>query len=562
MSEDVFSTLPWQDVLWPLSPAPALGNLDWLSGVVFMNEDRETYARIARDQARSPLEEEIVRTQMHEVFHFYQVLLTGFLYRWVWALNEFVGLAAGQAAQGDFESFDDLVSFSAALPERVTDEALVILRRHEAELRVTDAVSGLSIMSLVESHATFVEWGRSYQTNSGGYLSLLDSHGVTGDYRVAYEYVLEHLGGLAHESFSLFCFLALCSSDPVRSFTRMVAWVKRLRRESGADLDIDVERMIHDCCGYVYFGSPVESEEELISVPAYRQAVSALRDAAMTGSTLIEIFQKPLEHLDELRDIAGPVFALQPLVTGGIPLVGQADGPKERRLETLVYLMQAAWYRTLFWRFTAEAPLGQQADGPEAISAAGYDRQLDAARSGNPDGLYNLGLMSARAGQDLPSRVWWRLAATEGDIGSLRALGLAYAALGRHEEARVWLDRAWDQDPHGQPVPLSGAALLEMGQAVDGADPYAADECFRRSLYEDSVCGAYLYGSRVADRDPAEALFYLACAAGAEDVSDPKVAACAREADALYQALRKKWGPQKFREYSRQAAIKLRAAQP
>jgi hypothetical protein len=87
MSEDVFSTLPWQDVLWPLSPAPALGNLDWLSGVVFMNEDRETYARIARDQARSPLEEEIVRTQMHEVFHFYQVLLTGFLYRWVWALN-------------------------------------------------------------------------------------------------------------------------------------------------------------------------------------------------------------------------------------------------------------------------------------------------------------------------------------------------------------------------------------------------------------------------------------------------------------------------------------------
>ena len=488
MSDSLFSGLPWQDVLWPLSPAPALGNLDWLSGTVFMNVDEETYRWIGRDQARSPWEEEIVRTQMHEVFHFYQILLTGFLCRWVWALDEYVRQAAGEAFQRPFESFDDIVSFSAALPETVPDGALVDLRRHETELRATDAASGLSIMSLVESHATFVEWARGHKTNSGGYLSLLNSHGVTGDYRAAYDYALKHLGGLAHELFSLLCFLALCSTDPVRSFTRMVAWVKRLSSESGKELDIHVERLIHDCCGYVYLGSPAESAGELISVPAYRQAISALRDALRTGSiTLIDIFQKPLEHVDELRDIATPVILLQPLVTGGIPLSGLPDGPKERRLDILVYLMRAAWYRTLFWRYTAEAPLGQQADNADAISVQEHERQLAAARAGNADGLFNLGLLSARAGMHLASRVWWRLAATEGETGSMRALGQAYATMGQHDEARLWLDRSWNQAAHAHPVPLSGDELVEMGQAVDGTDPYAADECFRRSLYQDSV---------------------------------------------------------------------------
>jgi hypothetical protein len=560
MSEGTFSGLPWQDVLWPLSSAPVLGNLDWLSGVVFMNVDEQTYERIGRDQARSPMDEEIVRTQMHEAFHFYQMLLTGLLYRWVWALNEHVRRALGPAFQRRFESFEDIVSFSAAMPETVTDKALAELRRHEAELRATDAASGLSIMSLVESHATFAEWNRGYQTNSGGYLTLLNSHGVTGDYRAAYDYALEHLGQPAHELFSLLCFLALCSSDPVPSFTRMVAWMKRLGSKSAAELDIDVDRMIHDCCGYVYHGSPVESTDELISVPAYQRAVSELRDAVRAGSiTVIDIFHKPLEHLEQLRDIASPVIALQPRATGGIPMHGLPDGPNERRLDVLVYLMLAVWYRTLFWRYMAEAPPAEQAD---AFPVQERQRQLDAAREGNTDGLYNLGLMSARAGQDLASRVWWRLAATEGDTESMRSLGLSYAAIGRHDAARFWLDSSWDQGRHAPPVPLSGARLVELGQAVDDTDSLAADECFRRSLYGDSVCGAYLYGSRVVDRDPVEGLFYLACAAGAEDVSDPQASACARDADALVQALRKKWGPRRYRKYARQATAKMMETLP
>lgn len=563
MSEGTFSGLPWQDVLWPLSPAPALGNLDWLSGVVFMNVDEPTYERIGRDQARSPMDEEIVRTQMHEAFHFYQMLLTGLLYRWVWALNEYVRRALGPAFQRRFESFEDIVSFSAAMPETVADKALAELRRHEAELHATDAASGLSIISVAESHATFAEWNRGYQTNSVGHLTVLNSHRVTGDYRAAYDYALEHLGELAHELFSLLCFLALCSSDPVRSFTRMIAWMKRLSSESGPELDIDVDRMIHDCCGYVYHGSPVESTDELISVPAYRQAVSDLRDAVRAGSiTLIDIFRKPLEHMEQLRDIASPVIALQPLATGGTPLVGLPDGPNERRLDILVYLTLAAWYRTLFWRYMAEASPGEQADGVDAFPVEERQRQLDAAREGNTDGLYNLGLMSARAGRDLASRVWWRLAATEGDTESMRSLGLAYATIGRPDEARLWLDRSWNQGRHARPVPLSGAQLVEMGRAVDNTDPYAADECFRRSLYGDSVCGAYLYGSRIVDRDPVEGLFYLACAAGAEDVSDPEVSACARDADALVKALRKKWGPRRYRKYARQASAKMMEALP
>jgi hypothetical protein len=563
MSEETFSTLPWQDVLWPLSPAPALGNLDWMSGAVFINVDQETYLRIGRDQARSPLEEEIVRTQMHEVFHFYQVLLTGFLYRWVWALNEYVRQAAGQVSRRPFKSFDDIVSFSEALPERVPAEALAHLRRHEAELRATDATSGLSIMSLVESHATFIEWGRSYQANSQGYLTLLNSHGVTGDYRAAYDYVLDHLGGLAHELFSMLCFLALCSSDPVPSFIRMVSWVGRLSDESGDELDIHVERLIHDCCGYIHFGSPVESTDELISVPAYRQAASALREAVRSGSiTLIDIFRQPLEHLDELRDIATPVIALQPLITGGVPFFGVPREPRERGLDMLHYLTVAAWYRTLFWRLTEGDPSAQEVDDADVNPAREYEKQLSAARTSNTDGLFNLGLMSARAGKHFASRVWWRLAATEGDTGSMRALGLAHAAMDNRDEARFWLDCSWEQGKRTAPVSLSGEALVEMGRAVDGTDSYAADECFRRSLYGDSVCGAYLYGSRVVDRDPVEALFYLACAAGAEDISDPDTRACARDADALVKALHKKWGRRRFKKYMQQALVKMQDALP
>ena len=111
--------LSWQDIFWRLSlPPDVRGTLDWVSGVILMNEDVETFLRVRRQGASNPYEKELIRTYSHELFHYYQVLLTGYLYEFVATISaqieQCMEIALG-ARKTDY-SWQEIIAFFDNLP--------------------------------------------------------------------------------------------------------------------------------------------------------------------------------------------------------------------------------------------------------------------------------------------------------------------------------------------------------------------------------------------------------------------------------------------------------------
>jgi TPR repeat protein len=559
MTASRMESVPWEDVMWRLSPVPGdAGSLDWMSGIVFWNADEETFERLnSAGKGSTPWEKEMARTQAHEFFHFYQVAIFGWLQRWVWALDGLFNRALAGTGVTEVASFDDLVGVDKALRERVTAEDLAALESHEAELHRKDPSSGLSVYSLIEGQAAFLEFSREFTTNVAGYRQLLEQEQVGLVYREAYDYAAERLGELAHRTFTLLCSFALCSSDPVMSFTLMIDWMARRadRTSDDEDIDIDIDRLIHDCCGFVYYGPTVLDPDTPVA-PAYERPLASLRRSFEQGDLdLMEFLQQPSEHIEGLEEEATPAIVLRPRVSGGFPVI--ATGGQERH-EVLWRMLRSAWYRAIPLDVTDEAGVSSS---EEQDDAAKRREQVAGLKAGHHNALFNLGLMTARAGLQDAARVWWRLAAIEGDVEAIRGLGLTLAFMGDPDRAEYWLDEARDSGLFPRRHPMRARDLYEMGLVVDASDADAADECFRRSAQAGSVRAALTYGLRSVETDPVDGLMYLSWAAGAPiavggDPDELKDISRAREE---IEQLRRRWGRRTFRRNVRQAQERTEA---
>ena len=129
----------------------------------------------------------------------------------------------------------------------------------------------------------------------------------------------------------------------------------------------------------------------------------------------------------------------------------------------------------------------------------------------------------------------------------MKALAIAYSEIGDEKTAGFWFEAA--RSPTSKFLPVALKTLLQMGQEIDGTDSDAADECFRRAALRGDAHGAWLYGSRVVNRDPLEGLYYLGLAGGAGHSSPDAV-----NAEALIRQLYKTWGRRNSRRL-RKAAI-------
>ncbi len=429
----VFSTLPLQDVFWPLAPAEGtLGSLEWISGAIFLGADRPTFDRIRTDGPRGDAEAELQRTLVHETFHYVQVVTTGFLYQWVETLTQITRGAVGEVLGGrGVESFDDLSRLSAELPAVVAAGWRSMLHEVVDELD-RPREHDLTIRDLMESHATYVELRMDYECNGVGLLELFQRHDVPLAYRRAFDYASERLGThRAFQTFSLFAFLALCSSDPVLSFVLLVDRARSLTPENKGDLDIDIDAFVQRCCGYKYLGSPV-SWRQVQPLDAYQRSLDALRAAQAEGQfNLWYFFHEPMETLK--RWAAGPedgwvllpAMVFEPQLTGGWPMA--IPGGDEESYRALVWrLCTAAFFRAIF-----DSLATLDLVGVEGRHAGDRSKALEAARRGQSvDALYNLGLVAKQGGQHLPAFAWWRQAAATGDSEAMRALSISFSQAG------------------------------------------------------------------------------------------------------------------------------------
>lgn len=213
---------------------------DWFAGIVQLDATKDEYEQSF--DLKSELIEETDHGTMrlavplakarihwaltHESLHFLQVVTTGYVYRWaveyaVYATESWLEIAGDQ--------FNEPSVQHEALHGKMkaTDAARDRLRSH---LRKLDrrGVSGLTVRSLIESHAYFVQLRIHLNLSSPVLFKALNDCPDL-EYRVAYDATRFALGEeAAFELFSLMCNAALCTQDPVLAFERLLFGVRRL----------------------------------------------------------------------------------------------------------------------------------------------------------------------------------------------------------------------------------------------------------------------------------------------------------------------------------------------
>ncbi len=334
------SELPWQDIFWRLSlPPHVMATLDWVSGVIIINEDIETFFRVRREGASNSYEKELMRTYSHELIHYYQVLLTGYLYEFVATINDQIEhcIAIARGNRNINYNWQEMVTFFDNLPQSDLGPWRGRLISKMADLRKTDT-NGLSIMDIVEGQATYVEMTDTYDCNSAGFRQLLDRHRVPRSYRFAYDFTCQQLGEEAgFGNFLFICSLSLCSSHPVMSFYRLINYIGSLKSDyiSAAQLT----ELIESCCVSRYLGFPLDTPSSVAqgammssSAPVhYRVAMDAIRHAVASNQTdfdVLSFYVNPQGQLAELVQIAFPPMMFNPFPTGKIPFVkGRPEDP-------------------------------------------------------------------------------------------------------------------------------------------------------------------------------------------------------------------------------------------
>lgn len=553
-SADRAATWPWQEVLWRLAaPDGSDGYLNWVSGmIVLARGDYAEIQELADDEDPSLVGALLHREHLHELCHFYQVLMCGYLYMQVQILSSVV-LPTVEQVLGVLRGgrFSMLVEAVDRVGEGASAEDLeTILYVHEF-LEERDDI-GLGVPCLYEGQATFVEIvvGRP-ELGGPAFVEQLEASNPPKEYRLAFDVALDALGAhLAFRLFPLLTSLALCSSDPVMSFRLLLAECARIYPSFGADDELgslDITELIDRCCGFADLGSPLAEDERDWGRTAYSEAVDTLGQS-MREEALhwVDLFGRLPHYQPWLFTQVDPVVMLDPLPDGGIPFHGFRAQASRGWYFGLLAAVEHELHRVALSREGASA-VAKHRD--EARTAA-----LSLVTRGNVDAYYNLGLDAARSGRAPEARAWWLLAAEQRDEAAIRCLALLERRSGRIEGSDFWLGARPARG--GSALSTHGflLALEEAGDRLRTTAPTAARACLRRSAQLGSRGAAVSYAIDVASTDPVNAALYLMAARRPipTPVSEDDATGFRRATEEL-DRLHGTWGRRMFRRYTKEA---------
>ncbi|MEJ7809352.1 MAG: hypothetical protein WKG32_02945 [Gemmatimonadaceae bacterium] len=187
-------------------PPGVLGYLDWSSGVTRLDCSRAEYAKL-KDWAKAPSPDdersvELAEVTVHEMHHFLQISLFGYLYRFAFTLELLIS-----------ESLPSQLARLADLPTRVRNEEL--LRNILADFD-REQPDGVSVRSIVESLTYLVQKREEYGYDTGRYIAHLRRARPLPEYMSAFLYAHGVFGAVEHtvRLFPVLAQLSLCSHSP------------------------------------------------------------------------------------------------------------------------------------------------------------------------------------------------------------------------------------------------------------------------------------------------------------------------------------------------------------
>lgn len=307
--------------------ADTLGLYEWASGLILMNVEHDAIRELDRSV---PADRWIMQALTHEVAHLLQACMSSFMAEWqsklflsvTWALNDAIG---GTDFGPDLYK-RGLEALSQNPFDTSTDTSRAI-RGLYAQIDEPGRY-GVSVRSLCESHAAFIEF-RTHISPDGEsvtFASWIGTQDLPSLYRAPYDLVRFSCGDRrADELFPAIVGLALATTDPVESFAMLVQHVRRRSEITSAaellDEYISPESLADTTAARVLANLGTGAH------PVLERRAHLLRLNARTW------FLAPWQVLEgEGLRALDPVVVFRPDESGGIPMLTVNPESRERWL--------------------------------------------------------------------------------------------------------------------------------------------------------------------------------------------------------------------------------------
>ncbi len=187
------------------------GYLEWVSGILYINASKQQwkeYLNVQAGETRSASQRELCQTVTHETYHFLQIAMTGYLYRF--ACRLFTGFRSLLSPLLSSSKIEQLLCDPPPLPQNLIE----LVRALDSP-----GPEGLTVRDIVESSAYLYEHLMHYpDMNKSFYDEILASSHIGPEYKKAYSMAEDILGPHVMDTFLTASFISLCFEQPAGCF--------------------------------------------------------------------------------------------------------------------------------------------------------------------------------------------------------------------------------------------------------------------------------------------------------------------------------------------------------
>lgn len=203
-------------------PEYVAGYLEWGTGIIRVNMDYELWERYSSGKSAPPPESfrSLCSTITHETYHFLQIAVTGFMYRF--ASRYFEAMHESVSAHAGNELTEESIYSFLTKPPSISDKVGSLLRvlHHQGP-------TGVSALHIIESAAFFYEHNTHFKNLTAvGYNKILEDEDPPEEYFLAYHEAERVLGSLACDNFLIATVISLCFAEPQNVFPDVLRCIK------------------------------------------------------------------------------------------------------------------------------------------------------------------------------------------------------------------------------------------------------------------------------------------------------------------------------------------------
>lgn len=319
-------------------PEYVAGYLEWGTGIIRINTDYEKWQQYCGDNSSQPPEHfrPVIATITHESYHFLQIAVTGFMYRF--ALSYFEAMRESISTHTGESLTDDTLYRFLTNPPKVSEKVGSLL-----QLLHRKGPSGVTSLDIIESAAFFYEHRTHFiNLTPQGYNRIIQNESPPKEYYAAYREAERVLGPEAFDKFLISTVLSLCFEEPQDIFPAVLQCVKAVKGpyQNASNIPSFIMSIQDLMKEHAVLGTSMEyMNNSGKKHPIYHKALLCLNDMADMVSPVDLVSRAGAMSIDTAR------ASVQPLVFNGnrilVPpafTVKYGEENTEQELQVLVLL--------------------------------------------------------------------------------------------------------------------------------------------------------------------------------------------------------------------------------